>query len=67
MSIRVEGKDEYKWNYGHTPRGQGFWSFKMGVNGETKTFRGNYAHAQKRALAYAHKHHPNIYYIKVLL
>jgi len=65
MPIRVEGKDQYRWNYGHSPRGYGHWYFKIG--NETKAFVGLYSDAQKRALAYARKHHPKIFYIKVML
>ena len=64
MPIEVRGRDEYKWEYGHYPRGIGFWSFK--IASEIRDFHGSYSEAKKKALAYARKYHPQVFSIKVL-
>lgn len=64
MPIRVEGKDMYMWTHGSAPRGHGHWAFRIG--GDTKSFSGTFTEAQKKAIAYARKHHPRVVAIKLL-
>jgi hypothetical protein len=64
MTVRIEGKERYKWTNGHYPRGNGLWLFKIGT--EEKAFRGTYSEASKKAIQYTKKNHPRIYSITVM-
>jgi hypothetical protein len=62
--MRIEGKDTYKWEHGHSPKGMGYWMFK--IADEEKSFHGLFSEASKAALKYAKKNHPKVFSIKVL-
>ena len=64
MTIRIDGKENYKWINGIYPRGEGNWLFQ--IADEQKVFRGTYSEACQKAKAYAKKNHPRVYSIKIM-